>query len=35
MAPALGMLIAELITSGDTSMDLAPFAVARFAAADA
>jgi glycine/D-amino acid oxidase-like deaminating enzyme/bacterioferritin-associated ferredoxin len=34
MAPALGMLIAELITSGDTSMDLAPFAVARFAAAD-
>jgi glycine/D-amino acid oxidase-like deaminating enzyme len=35
MAPALGMLIAELITSGDTSIDLAPFAVARFAPADA
>jgi glycine/D-amino acid oxidase-like deaminating enzyme/bacterioferritin-associated ferredoxin len=35
MAPALGMLIAELITSGDASMDLAPFSVARFALADA
>ena len=35
MAPALGMLIAELITSGDASMDLAPFGVARFAPADA
>ena len=31
MAPALGMLIAELITSGDASMDLEPFGVARFA----
>jgi glycine/D-amino acid oxidase-like deaminating enzyme/bacterioferritin-associated ferredoxin len=35
MAPALGMLIAELITSGDASVDLAPFGVARFAPADA
>ncbi len=35
MAPALGMLVAELITSGDTSVDLAPFALTRFATADA
>ena len=35
MAPALGMLIAELITSGNASIDLAPFGIARFAAADA
>jgi glycine/D-amino acid oxidase-like deaminating enzyme/bacterioferritin-associated ferredoxin len=35
MAPALGMLVAELITSGETSIDLAPFGVARFAARDA
>ena len=34
MAPALGMLIAELITSGAASLDLAPFGVARFAAED-
>lgn len=33
MAPALGMLIAELITSGEASMDLAPFGLARFAPA--
>jgi glycine/D-amino acid oxidase-like deaminating enzyme/bacterioferritin-associated ferredoxin len=33
MAPALGMLIAELITSGVASMDLAPFGVSRFAPA--
>jgi glycine/D-amino acid oxidase-like deaminating enzyme/bacterioferritin-associated ferredoxin len=35
MAPALGRLIAELITSGDASMELAPFSVARFGTADA
>jgi sarcosine oxidase subunit beta len=31
MAPALGMLVAELITSGSASVNLAPFAIARFA----
>jgi glycine/D-amino acid oxidase-like deaminating enzyme len=34
MAPALGMLISELITSGNASIDLAPFGVARFAPVD-
>ena len=34
MAPALGSLVAELITSGNASMDLAPFSPARFAALD-
>ena len=34
MAPALGMLVAELITSGEASIDLAPFGVARFAVPD-
>jgi glycine/D-amino acid oxidase-like deaminating enzyme/bacterioferritin-associated ferredoxin len=35
MAPALGMLVAELITSGEASIDLAPFGIARFATRDA
>lgn len=35
MAPALGVAIAELITSGDASMDLAPFGISRFATANA
>jgi glycine/D-amino acid oxidase-like deaminating enzyme/bacterioferritin-associated ferredoxin len=35
MAPALGMLVAELLASGKASMDLAPFGLARFASASA
>ena len=34
MAPALGKLVAELITSRDASMDLSPFSMSRFAPAD-
>jgi glycine/D-amino acid oxidase-like deaminating enzyme len=33
MAPALGRLTAELITSGNASIDLSPFSVSRFAPA--
>ena len=35
MAPALGMLVAELLAIGEASMDLAPFGLARFASASA